>query len=87
MYWLAIAREPVSIQEMREDVTPPVSPPKLVEALESLGRRLLIEKSTALFTLQPVIMEYMVERLIESVCQEITEQKIALFRSHVLIKA
>lgn len=87
VYWLAIAREPVSILELREDVIPPVSQPKLVEALESLERRLLIEKCTTRFTLQPVIMEYVTDRLIESVCQEISEQQIGLFRSHALIKA
>lgn len=87
VYWLAIAREPVSLLELQDDAVPLVSQPKLVEALESLGRRLLIEKCTGLFTLQPVIMEYVTDRLIESVCKEITEQKIALFRSHAIIKA
>jgi hypothetical protein len=44
MYWLAINREPVSLSELREDIVSPVSQSKFLEALESLGRRSLIEK-------------------------------------------
>jgi WD40 repeat protein len=97
MYWLAINREPVSISELREDVVSLESPPKLIEAVQSLVRRSLIEKATptptlteksaALFTLQPVVMEYLTDRLIEQVCKEIQTGKIKLFNSHALIKA
>jgi hypothetical protein len=65
----------------------PVPKRELLEALESLRRRSLIEKSAAYFTLQSVVMEYMTERLIEEVCQEITSGKISLFMSHALTKA
>lgn len=87
MYWLAINREPVSLSGLREDFAVPVSQPKLLEALESLFRRSLLEKSAIRFTLQPVVMEYMTERLIEQVCQEIATQKLKLFNTHALIKA
>ncbi|HEY3230346.1 MAG TPA: NB-ARC domain-containing protein, partial [Roseiflexaceae bacterium] len=71
MYWLAIYREPVSIAELRADVVP--APPRqaLLEALKSLRRRSLVEKSDAGFTLQNVVMEYMTDRLIERICDEI----------------
>ncbi|MFN6480031.1 NB-ARC domain-containing protein [Nostoc sp. DedQUE07] len=113
MYWLAINREPMALPELRNDIISPVAPAKLLEAVESLGRRsliekaslrdparsllsrrgtlmptpTLIEKSKALFTLQPVVMEYMTSRLIEEVCEEIVTQNIDLFRRHALIKA
>ena len=87
MYWLAINREPVSRSELQSDIVSPVPPTKLLEALESLGRRSLIENSLALFTVQPVVMDYVTDRLIESVCEELATQKIALFRNHALIKA
>ncbi|MEH2051416.1 NB-ARC domain-containing protein [Nostoc sp.] len=87
MYWLAINREPVSLSEIREDIVSPIPPQNLLEALESLVRRSLVEKSTALFTLQPVVMEYVTQRLIEIVCQEIETQNLDLFRCHALIKA
>ncbi|MEH1827205.1 MAG: NB-ARC domain-containing protein [Nostoc sp.] len=87
MYWLAINREPVSLSEIRDDIVSPIPPQNLLEALESLVRRSLVEKSTALFTLQPVVMEYVTQRLIEIVCQEIETQNLDLFRCHALIKA
>ncbi|AFY54200.1 WD40 repeat-containing protein [Rivularia sp. PCC 7116] len=87
MYWLAINREPVSLSELREDIVTAVSPQKLLEALESLTRRMLIEKSAASFTLQPVVMEYMIHRLVEQVCEEIETGNIDFFRCYALMKA
>jgi WD40 repeat protein/GTPase SAR1 family protein len=94
IYWLAINREPVSLSELREDIVSPVPLQKLLEAVESLGRRSLtektapttLEKSAALFTLQPVVMEYVTNRLIEQVCREIETQNIGLFRCYALMK-
>jgi hypothetical protein len=79
MYWLAIDREPVTLSELRANFVPQVSLANLLEALTSLERRCLIDKATptlmeksrSLFTLQPVVMEYITDRLIEQVCEEI----------------
>ena len=95
MYWLAINRESVTLSELRDDIISQVSQAKLLEAVESLGRRSLIEKATptliektgSLFTLQPVVMEYVTSSLIELLCEEIVTQNIDLFRSKALIKA
>ncbi|MCW5316100.1 NACHT domain-containing protein [Nostoc sp. KVJ3] len=87
MYWLAINREPVSLSEIRDDIVSPIPPQKVLESLESLVRRSLIEKSEALFTLQPVVMEYVTQKLIDRVCQEIATENIDLFRCHALMKA
>ncbi|KAB8333912.1 NACHT domain-containing protein [Scytonema tolypothrichoides VB-61278] len=87
MYWLGINREPLSLSELREDIISLESPPKLIEALESLIRRSLIDKVAKSFTLQNVVMEYMTDRLIEQVSEEIRKGKFELFNSHALIKA
>ncbi len=95
MYWLAINREPMALPELRDDIISQVPQAKLMEAVESLGRRSLIEKATStliektrsLFTLQPVVMEYVTSILIEQVVEEIATQNIDLFRSHALMKA
>ena len=87
MYWLAIAREPISLAELREDFVLQISPIKLLEAIESLSRRSLIEKNASRFTQQPVVMEYVTSHLIEGVCEEIVRQNPKLFRDHALIKA
>ncbi|MCC5634956.1 NACHT domain-containing protein [Nostoc sp. CHAB 5844] len=87
MYWLAINREPVALSDLREDILSPVPPQKSLEALESLVRRSLVEKNTITFTLQPVVMEYVTQVIIEQVCEEIVAENIQLFRCHTLIKA
>jgi hypothetical protein len=61
---LAINRQPASFSELREKIVPSISPQKLLEALESLEERTLIEKSSALFSLQPVVSEYLNHQLI-----------------------
>jgi hypothetical protein len=95
MYWLAIERKPVSLGELQQDFVVRGSPNQLLDALGSLQRRSLIEKATPTFidksvtgfTQQPVVMEYMIERLIEQVCQEIVTEEFGLLMSHALIKA
>ena len=88
MYWLAINREErVSLRELQGDMLPPISQRELIEILESLAKRSLIETVAGLFWLQPVVMEYVTDRLVEQVYEEITTQKIAIFSSHALIKA
>jgi WD40 repeat protein/SpoVK/Ycf46/Vps4 family AAA+-type ATPase len=87
MYWLAIDREPISIVELLEEVIPTETRSQLLGALQALGRRSLIEKNRGRFTLQPVVMEYVTERLIETICQEIATQNLAVFISHALMKA
>jgi WD40 repeat protein/DNA-binding CsgD family transcriptional regulator len=87
IYWLAIKRELVSLEELLDDIVRPLQKREVMEALESLRRRSLIEQRTALFTLQSVVMEYMTERLVEEVCHEITTGEIRLFMSHALMEA
>ena len=87
MYWLAISREWVTLPELKEDLVPAFRQWELLEAMASLRRRSLIEKSGTLFTLQPMVMESVTERLIEQVCQEIRTQRFTLLKSHALIKA
>jgi hypothetical protein len=51
MYWLAINREPVAIPELQEDILSPGAKEKVSSTLQSLQRRLPIERSEAGFTL------------------------------------
>ncbi|MCP2728856.1 NB-ARC domain-containing protein [Limnofasciculus baicalensis] len=95
MFWLAINREWVSLSELQDDIIPAISVRSLLEALESLQLRSLIEKATSTltqkpsvnFTQQPVIMEYVTERLIEEVCQEISRVEIMFFDRYAMMKA
>ncbi|MHC0066153.1 NB-ARC domain-containing protein [Nostoc sp. UIC 10890] len=90
MYWLAINREPVSFAELAADVMTSSSKGKLPQAIKSLLQRSLIEKSDEHFFLQPVVMEYATQRLVEQVCLELVREKtvrLRLFQTHALIKA
>ncbi len=87
MLWLAINREPVTFSQLQSDILSPIATAQLLAAMESLARRSLIEKGAALFTLQPVLMEYVSNYLITQVCQEIETKTISIYKSHALIKA
>jgi hypothetical protein len=87
MYWLAINRQPVSLQELRDHLLSSAEKQKLPEAIRSLERRSLIEKSSTKFTQQPVVMQYVAERFIEKVSEEIAAQEINLARSYTLTKS
>jgi ABC-type dipeptide/oligopeptide/nickel transport system ATPase subunit len=86
MYWLAINRQPVSLQELWNDLFLTQEKQKLPDILRSLERRSLIEKNVLGFTLQPVVMEYVTKRFVEEVCHEILAEKVSLIMSHALTK-
>ncbi|GHO96355.1 hypothetical protein KSF_064030 [Reticulibacter mediterranei] len=88
MYWLAIEREPTSRRSLLNDIID-VEPKKIYEALSSLLRRSMVEKheKTGHFFLQPVIAEYMTNKFLEQIYDEINKEQIELLASHALIKA
>ncbi len=71
LIWLAIEREPVTVPTLRGNFVQPVATAPLLEALQALQNRSLLEKRDSGFTLQNVIIEYATEYLVEQVCQEI----------------
>ncbi|HEY9674538.1 MAG TPA: NB-ARC domain-containing protein [Waterburya sp.] len=92
MYWLAINREGVTPATLQEEILPKVPWRELLEALEALQARSLIEEAhietgNGNLTQQPVIMEYVTERFIQTIEQEITTGNLNLFRTHALIEA
>ncbi|MFB2877021.1 NB-ARC domain-containing protein [Floridanema aerugineum] len=85
--WLAISDHPVSLKELQTNMWISESELKLFEALESLGRRSLIEKSIAGFTLPPVVMEYVKNLLVEQSAEEIIQaMKTGDFKRMEIIK-
>ena len=87
LYWLAINREPVSVEALLEDLLPPVTKRDVRSALRGLLDRYLVETTGKQFTLQNVIMEYATDRFVEQVCSELASQQFDLFHTHALIKA
>ncbi|NJM21855.1 MAG: hypothetical protein HC907_25605 [Richelia sp. SM1_7_0] len=93
LYWLAINQVVVNFKELQADLIPSkidfnkTQAFSLLEILESLNRRCLIEKNNSQFSLQPVIMEYVTTNFIDKIFQEIVSGEISLFQNHVLLKA
>ena len=73
MYWLAVNRDPIALTDLETDVVSGVVSRQLLEVLNSLGRRCLVERNEGQWLLQPVVMEYVTNRLIEQVCCEIRD--------------
>ena len=87
VYWLAIEREAIGLDDLQEDIVHLVSKGALQEALRSLRRQHLIETSATSFTLHPVIMEYLTDRFVDRMCEELRTGTMVLFERHALLKA
>ncbi|MBD2114951.1 MULTISPECIES: NB-ARC domain-containing protein [Cyanophyceae] len=88
MYWLAIDREPVTIEELQDDIVPARTRRNFfMEALITLFRRSLVEKSGAAYTQQPVVMEYVINRFVIQICEEIKTGNFEIFNKFPLVKA
>ncbi|EFH89829.1 NB-ARC domain-containing protein [Ktedonobacter racemifer] len=87
--WLAILREPVSLEELLCVLVAPLAPLQLLEAVDGLRRRSLIERGqrAGSFTLQSVVLEYVTDRLVTEAKQEIEHGRLRLLREHGLSQA
>ncbi len=76
--WLAIIREPASIAELQEHLVTSLPHVKLLETIDSLRRRSLIERGElpATFTLQSVVLEYVTTVLIAEATSEIEQRTL-----------
>ncbi len=87
--WLAIGREPVGITELRSRSALTAGPREWLEAIEALRRRYLIERGEAgaVFTLQPVVMEYVTTQLIGRMLEEIVACTPETMRRYAVLLA
>ena len=86
MYWLAIHREVVIPAKLQGELLPLVALSRLLEVLEILRDRSLIETTDRGLTQQPAIMEYVIERFINSIEREIITGELQLLKTHALIE-
>ncbi len=86
LLWLAILREPVNLQELLAVLGAPLPRSQVLEAVDSLRRRSLIERGQrqGSFTLQSVVMEYVTARLIAEVTSEIKQGRCSRLVEHGL---
>jgi WD40 repeat protein/DNA-binding SARP family transcriptional activator len=71
LIWLAIEREPISVQALRENLVSPASPRAVIEALRGLRLRSLVEQNARGCALQNVVTEYLTDVLVGQIRREI----------------
>jgi DNA-binding CsgD family transcriptional regulator len=95
IYSLAIAQSPISLAKLPENMFIKSSLSDLLKNLDSLSRRSLIEKinegGQTVFMLQPLIVKYTIDRLVEQILEEVLEaiktqgiERIRLLKTHNL---
>jgi WD40 repeat protein len=86
LLWLAVAREPMTLDDLLVALTPPLPQIQVLDTLDALQRRSLIEsgKGHAAFTLQSVVMDYVTGVLINEITDEIRQGRLNRLVHHVL---
>src|SRR2546421_1386683 len=89
LYRLAIAREPLTLQELQAGPPAPLAAVQLLEAVDGLRRRSLIERGQRVgsFTLQSVVLEYVTAHLVEQLVGEVVQDRLSLLIQHPLSQA
>lgn len=87
--WLAVERETLTVQELIALLREHTPQRAVLAALESLRRRMLIERAASqpAFSLQPVILEFVTEHLVEALAQEISGAQPELIQTYALVRA
>ncbi|MEH2063654.1 MAG: NB-ARC domain-containing protein [Nostoc sp.] len=97
LYWLAIWQEPVSFSRLQSHLLIFVDPGMLLEGVVALERRSLLEKWISdrepSFTLQPLVMKVVTDKLVEQTTQEIHQvvqsydiRHFQILRTHWLLR-
>ena len=93
MYWLAINRDPCTIENLRADIVGSDHKHNVLYTLSSLHRRFLIEvnevKGVASYRLHPIVADYVLNHFIRSMFLDLVRSAsgLALFNSYALMKA
>ncbi len=87
--WLAIVREPMTVGELQTVLVVSKTLGELLEALDGLLRRSLIERGQRVgsFTLQSVVLEYVTLRLVTETSRELEQGRLTLLLQHGLSQA
>jgi WD40 repeat protein/transcriptional regulator with XRE-family HTH domain len=89
LFELAVAREPAGLAALATALRERATRHAVIEAVQALLRRSLLEPNDqgADFALQPVVLEYMTDRLVEQVAGEIRDRRPRILRRQALIQA
>jgi WD40 repeat protein/transcriptional regulator with XRE-family HTH domain len=86
LLWLAVLREPVTLEELLAVLGTPLPRMQALEAVEALRRRSLVERGhrPGSFTLQSVVQEYATVRLIDEAASEVEAGQLSRLIEHGL---
>ncbi len=89
LLWLAILREPVSLEQLLAVLLSPLAHVQVLEAVDGLRRRSLIERGqrAGSFTLQSVVLEYVTTRLVATASEEIVQGRLSHLIQYQLCEA
>jgi WD40 repeat protein/transcriptional regulator with XRE-family HTH domain len=87
--WLAIMREPMTLSELRALFVTPKPTQKLLETVDGLLRRSLIESGqySGSFTLQSVVLEYVTSQFIAEASRELEQGHLTYLIEYGLVQA
>lgn len=94
LLWLAIERQPVSLERLHANLAQPVAYSSLLDTLNSLRRRSLVEgvvvevdTNAHGFGLQNVVTEYLTDYIVQHTVVEVERAKPVLLKRHALLQA
>jgi NB-ARC domain len=87
LYWLALHHRLVPLYGLREQLIPGMSKRQQIEAYEKLQRRSLITKTATIWTTTPILREYILEKLTEQVCEEMSSKDLAVLLTNKIISS
>lgn len=86
MYWLAICRHPLTLFELKDIVSGAFDDHQLLTIIKRLSQRFLIEsKQEGIMVLPPMIREFVVNRLVFQISQNIIDNDMDLIAQYPLL--
>jgi WD40 repeat protein/SAM-dependent methyltransferase len=87
IYWLAIHREPATLSELESSILKPDSRNRLPSTLQSLQRRMPLARASSRFSLQPVLIEHITNRIIDAATADLLAGRSGILQTHALMRA
>jgi WD40 repeat protein/SAM-dependent methyltransferase len=87
VFWLAIDRRPVTLNELESNFLDSTAKKQIPSVLQSLQRRLPLQRAAGRFGLQPVLIEHATHQLIEHATNEVLSRSTETLKTYALSKA
>ncbi|MGK7945352.1 MAG: hypothetical protein AB4058_12865 [Microcystaceae cyanobacterium] len=89
IFWLAINRTWTTIEQLKQDIYPPVSFAQVIENIEYLVNRHLIQVKLGKYQHHPSVIEYFTQNIIEIISEEIlsfSPHQINIINQYAIVK-